>query len=199
MRKRTRNLLPKLERLLIDTDVKPTLLTYLKAVGFDVMWARNAKVNIRSDRALVAFARHYHRILICHDRHKDKSRDKETRVQISQEIYEDGGQVIEITGKPSQEVLTSLGKILTHRQKWKEFFESNDGIVVVYENRDPVTNPRKELMQRVQYMFNHESIPVVHLKAPRKESKQRKKVVIRKPEEKTFDDIMPSADQDSSG
>ena len=68
MRKPTQSSLPKLERLLIDVDMKPALLSYLKVVGFDVAWAKDAKVNFRSDRALVAFARHYHRILVCHDK-----------------------------------------------------------------------------------------------------------------------------------
>lgn len=154
--------------------MKPTLIPYLEVVGFDVAWARRAKVNLRSDRALVAFARHYHRILVCHDRHRDKRKDRETRIQVSQEIYKNGGQVLEVSGSPQQPALTSLGKILTHRNKWKDFFEANDGIVVVYGNRDITTIPRDQLIQRVQYPLDHPSIPVVPPKSPRRVKVVRK-------------------------
>jgi hypothetical protein len=170
--------------------MRGTLLTYLKAISFDVVWAKNAKVNVCSDRALVAFARHYHRILVCHDRHRDKRKDKETRVQISQEIYENGGQVIEVSGEPAQHELTSLGKILTHRKKWKEFFDNNDGIVIVYENRDMVTIPRAKLIRQIQGTLDHSTIPAIPLKSPRKATIKIRSPKPKKPDEKTFDDLM---------
>ena len=184
--------LPKLERLLIDTDMKGTLLTYLTAVCFDVAWAKDAKVNVCSDRALVAFARHYHRILVCHDRHRDKRKDRETRVQICQEIYDNGGQVIEVSGIPAQHELTSLGKILTHREKWKEFFDNNDGVVIVYENRDMKTIPRAKLIRQIQGILDHPTIPAIPSKSPRKPSTKQKPPRPKKPGEKTFDDLLDS-------
>lgn len=166
MRKHTRKSLPKLERLLIDADVKPTLLAYLKAVGFNMAWVREAKVNIHSDRALVAFARHYHRILVCHDRHKDMK--KETRIQICLEIYEKGGQVLQVAGSPGQPALTTLGKILIHREKWLDFFRYNDGIVTVSDASHIKPIPRADLIHQVQAMLEHPLIPVISPKAPRK-------------------------------
>ena len=186
--------LPKLERLLIDVDMKPTLLPYLKVVGFDVAWARDARVNIHSDRALVAFARHYHRILVCHDRHRDKPKDKETRIQVCQEIYKNGGQVIEVSGSSSQHELTSLGKLLTHRTKWKEFFNNNDGIVVVYENRDIKTIPKKDLVQQVQGILNHPTIPIVPPKTiPQTKIKRKQKHKFIPTEQQHFTQLLDSS------
>jgi len=147
--------------------MKPTLLPYFKAVGFDVAWAREAKVNIRSDRALVAFARHYHRILVCHDRHKDIKR--EIRFQICLEIYENGGQVIQVAGSPKQPELKSLGKILIHHENWCDFFKNNDGIVTVSDTNHIDIVPRKDLIHQAQGMFEHPSIPTLSPKAPRKQ------------------------------
>lgn len=176
MRKHTRKSLPKLERLLIDTDVNPVVLSYLEAVGFDVMWARKAKVNIHSDRALVAFARHYHRIFVCHDRHRDVKR--ETRVQICQEIYEKGGQVIQVAGSPAQPELATLGKILIHRAKWLDFFRDNDGIVTVSDASHITPTTRANLIHQVQAIFEHPSIPTINPKAPRKKKARLKPKII---------------------
>lgn len=133
MTKATPASLPKLERLLIDVDIRATAPDYFRTVGFDVACASKSKVNVQSDRALVAFARHYHRILVCHDRHK---RPQEHKLQGRTEIYEHGGQVIQIAGDPKQSELTSLGKVLANRDKWIAFFKENDGIVTVYDNQE---------------------------------------------------------------
>lgn len=146
--------------------MNPIVLTYLKAVGFDVMWAREASVNIHSDRALVAFARRYHRILVCHDRHRDVKR--ETRIQICREIYEKGGQVIQVAGSPDQPELATLGKILIHRGKWLSFFRDNDGIVTVSDASHITPTTRANLIHQVQAIFEHPSIPTINPKAPRK-------------------------------
>ena len=144
--------------------MKPALSSYLKVVGFDVAWAKDARVNFRSDRALVAFARHYHRILVCHDKH---TRPHEHKIQVCQEIYEKGGQVIQVAGSPAQEALTSLGKILVHRKAWKEFFKENDGIVTVSDASHITPIKRKDLLHYVQGTFDHPSIPVVSPRSPR--------------------------------
>ena len=144
--------------------MKPALLSYLKVVGFDVAWAKDAKVNFRSDRALVAFARHYHRILVCHDKHR---KPYEHKIQVCQEIYKRGGKVIQVAGSPAQEALTSLGKILVHRKAWKEFFKENDGIVTVSDASNIGTIQRKDLIKYVQGIFVHPSIPVVSPRSPR--------------------------------
>ncbi len=107
----TKPQLPKLERLLIDADVRPTVMPYLKAVGFDAVSVLRVKVNHRDDVAIVKYARHYNRIVVCHDRHKDQ-----VRYQMYQEIFKRGGRIIEIGGHNGKPELTSVGKILVHRE-----------------------------------------------------------------------------------
>jgi hypothetical protein len=166
----------------------------LRVVGFDVASAKDVKVGFRDDVKLVRYARHYKRILVCHDRHRDKPGDKETRIRIRQEIYNHGGQVIEVSGSPKQPELTSLGKILTHRAKWKEFFENNDGIVILYENRDIKAIPREALIQQVQGLLAHPTIPPIPPKSPQKPIKHRLPRP-KRPEEKTFFDLLNTSNK----
>lgn len=168
---------PKLERLLVDVDMNKTLLPYLKAVGFDVLFARDTKVNIKSDRALVAYARHYHRILICHDRHQKPQKHK---LEVCKEIYQHGGRVIQVAGDPKQDPLTSLGKILANRYKWMNFFNGNDGIVTTYDNREMKTMKREELFYKIEQIstkiksgFKLDIKPMISPKAPHKPAKRK--------------------------
>lgn len=138
-------------------------------------WAKEAKVNYRSDRALVAFARRYHRILICHDKHE---RPVEHKVQVCLEIYEHGGQVIQVAGSSGQEALTSLAKILIYRKQWLDFFNGNDGIVTVSDATHIKTIPRKDLLHTIQGMLSHPSIPMLPPKITPKTPRRRKPKVI---------------------
>ena len=122
--------LPKLERLLLDTDVNVELEPLLEAVGFRTEFALRVEVDIRKDTAILRWARRHRRILVCHDKHKDR----ETQLELFPEIYRNGGKVIRIGGGPGQDIYTSPGKILLHRQKWLKWFQTNDGIVTVHES-----------------------------------------------------------------
>jgi len=86
-------------------------------------------VDVTNDTAIARWARQHHYILVCHDKH----RDKKTRLELFFEIYRNGGRIIRIGGAPDQDPLTALGKILVHRDEWRDFFADNDGIVVVHK------------------------------------------------------------------
>jgi len=117
----------KLERLLLDGDVNPELEPYLRAVGFRVRFAQRVRVNIRDDVDVLRWARKYGYILVCHDKHKDQK----TRIRINRELYERGGQVLQISRDSSQHPITAVGKILVNWEEWTEFFSQTDGRVVV--------------------------------------------------------------------
>ena len=125
------HVLPPLERLLLDTDVDVGIRPYLEAVGFRVQFALHVDVDVRSDTAILRWAREHEHILVCHDKHRDKS----TRLELYPELYERGGKIIRIAGDSSQDVLTAVGKILVHREKWTEWFAENDGEVIVASHR----------------------------------------------------------------
>ena len=163
--------LPKLEWLLIDTDVNPYLARYLGAIGFDVVFAAKVKVDYRDDIAIIKWARNHNRIVVTHDIYRDRA----TKIRACQEIYENGGQVIQVSRGQSQTPLTSLGKILMHREDWVKFFQDNDGIFVVYQTK-PKPMPREYLLRNIQGQFDGELAPVVTLKLPR-----RQKIIRRKP------------------
>ena len=120
----------KLERLILDADVNPRIVQYLQALGFDVLFSPNvSSVDIHDDRKMVRWARWRNRILICHDRFKDR----QTRMRVFLEVFQNGGKVIRIAGAPQQPILTSLGKLLVHRDDWLKFFSENvDGIATVH-------------------------------------------------------------------
>lgn len=144
----TRNIstkrLPKLERLLLDTDVNVELEPLLKAVGFRTEFALRVGVNIRKDVDILRWARRYRYILVCHD----KYRDKETQLDIYPELFHNGGKIIRLGGKPGEDIYTSLAKILINRKEWVEWFNENDGIVTVHRSMN--TRPAHKLYQLVQ-------------------------------------------------
>ncbi len=172
MVKRPRRQLPRLERLLIDVDVRATALDYFRAVGFDAQLATRTQANIQSDRSLVAFARKYHRILVCHDKHKRPERHK---LEVRKEIYQYGGQVIQISGDCEESEITSLGKVLANRHKWLDFFKANDGIVTVYDNQEMKKENREALYFQIEHIsrrgkgtFKLDASLSVAARAPRK-------------------------------
>ena len=119
--------LPKLERLLLDTDLDLEIRPYLEAVGFQTQLALSISADHRSDVDLLRWARMNDHILVCHDKHKDKS----TRLELFPELKANGGRILRITGDSSQDVLTAVGKILVNREKWRSWFADNDGLVIL--------------------------------------------------------------------
>jgi len=122
--------LPKAERLLLDADINPRLAQYLTATGFDVVFAPDTDVDIHDDTAILRWARRRSRIMVCHDKFKDGK----TRFKIFEEVYENGGRVIQVGSKPDRLPLTSLGLILANRSDRLKFFEEeSSGMVFVHK------------------------------------------------------------------
>ena len=139
---------PELERVALDADVSKDVGDYLKAVGFDVVMANQSDVDVRSDLAVMQWARNENRFLLCHDKHRDRN----TFLALFQEILEQGGHIIRIGGTPSQHPLTSTGLILAHRYQWLPFFaEHSSGIALVHPSGCQLRTPdalRRELQRR---------------------------------------------------
>ncbi len=156
--------LPKLERLLLDTDVNANLVRYLRALRFGVLFAAKVKVNTRDDAAIVKWARNHNRILVCHDKYQNR----EHKIRVFQEIYENGGHVIQIAGGSGQDILTSLGKLLANREKWINFFKENDGVALLHGGgMKPMT--RQYLVRQIQGILGGKSvIGDIPLKSPRR-------------------------------
>jgi hypothetical protein len=119
--------LPRLERLLLDTDLDVDIQPYLEAVGFQTHFALHVEADERDDVALLRWARENDHILVCHDKHKDRS----TRLELYPELRRNGGRILRITGDSSQDVVTALGKILVNREKWRTWFKDNDGEIIL--------------------------------------------------------------------
>ncbi len=119
--------LPKLEQLLLDADLDVSIQPYLEAVGFQTQFALQIDADERKDVALLRWARENQYILVCHDKHKDKT----TRLELYPELKANGGKILRITGDSSQDVLTALGKILVSREKWRAWFEDNEGMIIL--------------------------------------------------------------------
>ena len=119
--------LPRLERLFLDTDLDVDIQPYLQAVGFQTHLALQVDADERDDVALLRWARRHDHILVCHDKHRDRS----TRLELYPELNTNGGRILRITGDSSQDVLTALGKILVNREKRRPWFEDNNGEAIL--------------------------------------------------------------------
>ena len=119
--------LPSLERLFLDADVNEDVGAYLKSVGFDAVLARQSGVDLTSDLDVLRHSRDDDRILVCHDKH----RDRHTLLALLGEICNNGGKVIRIGGVPGQSPITSAGLIMVHRRLWRGFFEEHQGGIVI--------------------------------------------------------------------
>lgn len=161
--------MPKLERLLLDADVNPELIPLLRAIGFHAEFAPSLGVNIRNDRSLLRWARRHRYILVCHDKFKDK----QTRVELYPELYNRGGQIIQIGGGPAQDPYAALGKLLVNRNDWLEWFKNHDGYVLVH-SQGMKKRDANELYSIVQSKMPLEADPVRTLRQ-RERSKRRRK------------------------
>lgn len=134
-----------MERLLLDADIDPELAPLLTAVGFQVELAPRNDPLIRSDTLVLRLARKQRRIMVCHDKHRDRG----TRYELYKEIYDSGGKVIGISGDSSQPCLLALAKILMHRERWLTFFaENTDGKVIVHQT-GMTEQPPELLMKKI--------------------------------------------------
>jgi hypothetical protein len=151
--------------------VNPLLVQYLGAVGFDVLFAPKVKVDYRDDTAIVKWARQHNRIVVTHDRYKDRT----TKIRICEEIYQNGGQVIQISGGPSQTPLISLGKLLTYHEDWVNFFKENDGMVLVHKIGIKCM-PRAYLLRQIlRTDISSHIISTIPSKSPRRQGRVGRK------------------------
>jgi len=134
-----------------------------------VLFAAKVKVDYRDDIAIIKWARSHGRIVVTHDRYKDRA----TKIRACQEIYENGGKVIQVSRGQNQAPLTSLGKILAHREDWVKFFQENDGMVLVYQTGMRLM-PRAYLIRQIQSQLNFPILPHIASKSPRTRKEGRK-------------------------
>jgi hypothetical protein len=86
---------------------------------------------------------------VCHDRF----RDRDTKLRIYPDLYENGGKILRIAGDSSQNPLTAVGKVLVDREKWKAWFGDNDGIVIVRANNKPIYHHADALFARIERLL----------------------------------------------
>ena len=157
----TQQLLPNLDRIVLDADVNMLVRTYLEAVGFDVVLSTQEDVDVRSDVAVLQWARERERMLVCHDKH----RDGHTRMRLFEEIHANGGKILRIGGKPDQSPITSTGMIMVHRQQWLSFFEEyQSGIAIVHRTGCRFSTPG-DLLRQVRRQDSADEDPISGLES----------------------------------
>jgi len=154
--------LPKLDRIVLDADVNILVRSYLEAVGFDVVLSIEEDVNVRSDVAVLQWARDRDRMLVCHDKH----RDGHTRMRLFEEIHANGGRILRIGGRPDQRPITSTGMIMVHRQQWLSFFaEHESGIAIVHRTGCRFSTPG-QLLRQIRRQHSADDSPLFGLELP---------------------------------
>ncbi len=140
-----------------------------------MLFAGKVQVDYRNDIAIIKWARSHGRIVVTHDRYRDRA----TKIRACQEIYENGGQVIQVSRGQNQTPLTSLGKILAHREDWVKFFQENDGMVLVHQT-GMTPMPREYLIRQIQSQLDLPTLPYIAPKSPRTRKGGRKPKPISK-------------------
>ncbi len=139
-----------------------------------MLFAVRVKVNIRDDGAIVEWSRKHNRILVSHDKYKNR----EHKIRVFQEIYEHGGHVIQVAGGSDQDVLTSLGKIIVNRKEWVKFFNDNDGVALLHRGgMKPM--PRAYLIRQLQGILGDDKSVIgdIPLKSPRRRKQHIPKMI----------------------
>ena len=116
-----------LEPLFLDADVNEDVGAYLESVGFDVSLARHSGVDLTSDLDVLRRSSDEQRILVCHDKHRDRN----TLLALLEEICISGGKVIRLGGVPGQDPITSAGLVMVHRRLWQGFLEEHQGGIAI--------------------------------------------------------------------
>ncbi len=154
--------LPKLDRIVLDADVNILVRSYLEAVGFDVVLSIEEDINVRSDVAVLQWARDRDRMLVCHDKH----RDGHTRMRLFEEIHANGGRILRIGGRPDQSPIISTGMIMVHRQQWLSFFaEHQSGIAIVHRTGCRFSTPG-QLLRQIRRQHSADDSPLFSLELP---------------------------------
>lgn len=118
---------PRLERLLLDADVRPDIETQLRVLGFRTESVlRVAEIDETDDISVVRWARKRRMIVVCFDQHDDH----QTKLAWNPEIGLRGGRVLQISGNPGQEAEVAAGKMLIHRPTWRPFLATGQHGVV---------------------------------------------------------------------
>jgi len=158
--------------LLLDTDLNVEIQPYLDAIGFSTQFALHVDANERDDVDLLRWARERGYIYVCHDRFKDR----DTKVKIYPELHQNGGKVLRIAGDSSQDPLVAVGKILVDREKWQQWFENNDGIVIVRANNKPIYQYARDLFARIErYLVEDDPARRIRDREPGRERPRRRR------------------------
>ena len=152
----------------MDGDIDPELAYYLRAVGFDVQLApRDNPQVIENDVEVLRYARKRRRIVVCHDRYKDR----ESELKLFPEIYNNRGRILRIGGNSSQPLILALGKVIVHYDDWSKWFSSNPqgGRIALFKDKWVPTTAEKFMERHLGRIYVSHDIPPL---PPRRRGRQ---------------------------
>ena len=141
------------------------------AVGFDVVFATRVDVDIHDDTEVLKWARRRRRIMVTHDRFEDGA----TKHKLYQEVYDNGGKIIQIARRRNQDPIMLLGKVLVHRRDWLAFFEENEGMVLLHVD-GMKRMPRNYLIRQIQHVLPIDPTPALTKRLQPQERKSRPQI-----------------------
>ena len=133
------------------------------------MFATRSDVDIRDDVAVLKWARRHQRIMVTHDRFKDGP----TKHKLYQEVYVNGGKIIQIARRQNQSPAMLLGKMLVHLRDWAAFFEENEGMVLLHAS-GMKRMPREYLIRQIQHTFGDPTPALSKRRRPSSRTQRRR-------------------------
>ena len=96
-----------------------------------------------SDAQQLSVAREHKRIFIAFDEFKGKD-----GAEVAAELQLHGGWIIQISRGPNQPLYRSLAKLLWHFDQWMDFFQTQQGVVILRDLRNMKTYTIEQYNQR---------------------------------------------------
>lgn len=111
------------------------MVNALRALGWNIASVYDSNVSIageRRDWVVLAWARSQQMVLLT----LDKMRHKGVGIRMQEEIRDNGGKLLTISGGPEQHLTRAVGRLLAHAVEWERRLTHSDGWFQIKDHRD---------------------------------------------------------------
>lgn len=164
-------------KFLVDTQAKRQFWEALRAIGWDVATVYDHNLQREKDDARILHAAtRLNRVMITFDYLRGQQ-----GVLIHQELRDNGGRLLRVSGGPEQSVERALGRLLFHHPDWAVWLNANEGKVVVSDLRHIAYTARSDVRlnlthvdepQFIEYLQGKDEARKAPIKTPRRRRRE---------------------------